>query len=141
MISTFAGNWKLLKNDANLDAFMSFYGYGYLARKAAMLVNIHLKIVEMADNTLFKTVSSTFMNIEELYLINGKENEPSREGLVKTHTFSAGTLISTIYKQSDSEIKWTETMALGDNGTALMVTRYWNSQSTTQTFIKDAQGS
>jgi hypothetical protein len=122
MIDDFVGIWSLTRNSPGLENFMKYYGYGYLKRKAALMSNVDLVFHKMDDNTLHRTIKSTFMKADEFYPLTGQDVEANREGLIKNHTLDADgtTLISKVH---NSKCSWTETTFVTE--TTLTLTRRW----------------
>ena len=125
-METFIGTWVLETNE-NLDEFLTYYGYSWVKRKAALASNIDLTIDQIQTNNAIKrTIDSTFMKNSEIYNFNSEESE-NEENLIKSHLFHHDTnsIISNV-KSSDSHplnINWVETAQI--NGNKLIIKRSW----------------
>lgn len=133
--SQLLGKWKLERNGPKMDDFMSYYGYGFLKRKAAAVANVELTVSQLSGTQLRRVVDSTFMKLDEVYTLGGASNPPNSEGLVKSHTLdSSGNLVSEVHRESKPFICWVEVMSV--TGDELTLTRKWNGEAAVQYFTR-----
>ena len=121
-MSFLVGTWTLLENTGSFDAFLIYYGYNWISRKAAAVANADVTFSSNADGSLTRKIESTFLTGEETYYLDGKPHK-TPDGLLKTHKVSDSgkqVLHSTVAMGS---VNWTEELqVIGD---ILFQTRYW----------------
>ena len=122
-MDNFIGKWQL-KENINLDEFLIYYQYSWLKRKSALASNVDLILEKVSNNSLKRTIDSTFMKSDELYIFDEQFHDNNME-LLKKHTFRDNCIISSI-KSTDNSVYnfvWVETASLDNN--ELNIKRNW----------------
>ena len=133
-MNKFIGNWKLETN-IKFDDFLKYYQYSWIKRKLALSSNITLSIEKIDDITYKRIINSTFLNSEEIYVLDSQFHEtPSK--LLKSHSIKNDKLISKII---DKNIHWSEKSEIIKN--KLHIKRTWientKEKTSEQIFIKN----
>ena len=116
----FIGNWQLLENK-NLDKFLEYYGYGWLAIKAALIANVDAYFEKTENKDIIKrTIDSTFLKGIEEYNFDGNFHLNSAD-LRKKHSLRDGKIFSEVYLEQKF---WTEEIIIEKD--QLILNRYWN---------------
>ena len=116
----YLGKWKLEKN-IDFDDFLKYIQYGWIKRKLAISSNIDVTIQKTdVENQYKRIIESTFLNREELYLVDGQFHNTD-DKTQKCYTFKDGVLY-TEAKQTNG-IQWWESSKL--EGTVLTINRHW----------------
>ena len=127
-LSIFVGNWELETND-NLEEFLKFYEYNWFSIKAALLASVHVNFSKsVSENSLNRTVFSTFLKGSEKYIFD-KEFRLNSENLNKRHSLIENRLgefviNSEIVKKDNNLINWREQVKIENN--KLHLSRFWN---------------
>ena len=120
----FIGTWKLETNE-NFDEFLTYYGYSWLGRQAALASNIDLTIEKPdKEHVIKRIVDSTFMKADELYIFDGNFYI-NQENLKKKHTFEDNCIISEV--KGDS-FEWNEKICIEND--KMIIKRTWSNNGT-----------
>ena len=118
-LSIFVGNWEL-ETDDNLEEFLKFYEYNWFSIKAALLASVHVNFSKsVSENSLNRTVFSTFLKGSEKYIFD-KEFRLNSENLNKRHSLIENRLgefviNSEIVKKDNNLINWREQVKIENN--------------------------
>ena len=120
----FLGKWQL-KENIDLGSFLTYYQYGWLKRKSALMSNIDIIIEQHSENSFKRTIDSTFMKSEELYILDDQFRENDME-LLKKHVMNNNMIISSVKSIENSSLNliWVETANINKDGN-LIIKRNW----------------